>query len=68
LLAASTPTGKAAKGNLTAAGARPLLQEALRRWRLAGVDTSVLGKLTIRVLDLGGRTLGFASGKTIYST
>ena len=66
LLAASTPTGKAAKGNLTTAAARPLLQEALRRWKLAGFDTSVLGKLDIRVVDLDGRTLGFASGKTIY--
>jgi hypothetical protein len=46
--------------------ARSLLGEAERLWRQAGFDTSLLGKLDIRVADLGGGTLGLASGRTIW--
>jgi hypothetical protein len=55
----------AAATKLTAA-ARSLLGEAERLWRQAGFDTSLLGKLDIRVADLGGGTLGLASGPTIW--
>ncbi|HVK09217.1 MAG TPA: matrixin family metalloprotease, partial [Gemmataceae bacterium] len=60
--APANPAGK----KLTAAAARPLLQEAVRLWRLAGVDTTGLGKIDIRVADLGGDTLGRVSGNTIW--
>jgi ELWxxDGT repeat protein len=43
-----------------------LLPEAIRRWRAAGVDTSFLRGVDIRVADLGGSTLGLASGHTIW--
>src|SRR5262249_35897449 len=43
-----------------------LLAEALRRWQAAGVDTSALGRIDIRIADLGGTTLGLASGHTIW--
>ena len=59
-------TGTPAAGRLQAAAARPLLQEAIRSWRLAGFDTSALGRLTLRVTDLGGNTLAMASGNTIW--
>jgi hypothetical protein len=46
--------------------ARPLLQEAIRRWAGAGVDTSAMRGIQLRVADLGGTTLGRASGRTIW--
>ena len=58
----------------TAAGAevlspnevQPLFAEALARWQAAGVDTSALGTIQIQISNLGGTTLGLASGHTIY--
>jgi probable HAF family extracellular repeat protein len=44
----------------------PLLAEALARWQAAGVDTSALSGIDVRVADLGGMTLGLASGNTIW--
>jgi hypothetical protein len=64
LMAAATaphPVG----GTLTTAQAQPLLDEALRRWQLAGVDTSTLGNIQLQVADLPGGMLGMASGRTI---
>ena len=46
--------------------ANSLLQEATSRWRAAGVDTRGLRGLDIRIADLGGTTLGLASGNTIW--
>src|SRR5207249_8650877 len=46
--------------------ARPLLQEALRRFALAGADTSALSGVQLRVRDLGGATLGMAAGHTVW--
>src|SRR5438552_18725986 len=43
-----------------------LLCEALARWQATGVDTSGLGNLQVHIADLGGTTLGLASGKTIW--
>jgi membrane-associated phospholipid phosphatase len=38
-----------------------LLTEALARWQAAGVDTSALGNIDVRIADLGGLTLGQAA-------
>jgi hypothetical protein len=43
-----------------------LLGEALARWQTAGADTSNLAGIDFRVSDLGGSTLGLASGNTIW--
>ncbi|MFL6736119.1 MAG: hypothetical protein ACJ8F4_03550, partial [Sphingomonas sp.] len=51
---------------LRAAQARPLLREALHRWQAAGVDTSSLGTIDVRIADLGGLTLGKAAGGVIW--
>jgi membrane-associated phospholipid phosphatase len=48
-------------GSIRATQVRPLLVEALARWRAAGVDTSGLRGIDVRVADLGGRTLGRAA-------
>lgn len=42
-----------------------LLPEALRRWQAAGVDTSGFGTIQIQIANLGGTTLGIATGHTI---
>src|SRR5262249_44257287 len=43
-----------------------LLPEAIQRWQATGVDASALAGLDIRIVDLGGTTLGLASGHTIW--
>lgn len=45
---------------------QPLFAEALARWQTAGVDTSSLSGIDVRIADLGGTTLGLASGSTIW--
>jgi uncharacterized delta-60 repeat protein len=65
LLAASLPK-HAALANLASNEVQPLLAAAEARWRAAGADTSVLGAIDIHIADLGGKTLGLASGHTIY--
>jgi uncharacterized delta-60 repeat protein len=50
---------------LTAAQVQPLLTEALTRWQMAGVNVSSLQGINLRIADLGGSTLGLASGNTI---
>jgi hypothetical protein len=45
---------------LSAAQANALLPEAFARWQAAGVDTSALAGIDIRIADLGGATLGLA--------
>jgi hypothetical protein len=51
---------------LTTAAVRPLLDEAIRRWAAGGADVSALANLDVRIADLGGATLGLASGQTIW--
>jgi len=51
---------------LTLPQVQPLLDEAIRRWRVLGVDTSALKGIDIRIADLGGTMLGVASGNTFY--
>lgn len=65
LLAASAPAGPPAAGALSLTTVPPLFDEALRRWQAAGVDTSSLHGIDIRIADLGGLMLGQASGHTI---
>src|SRR5205823_940742 len=59
-------TAAPAHKSLRADQVRPLLTEALARWRAAGVDTSALHGLDVRVTDLGGRTLGKAADGVIW--
>jgi hypothetical protein len=65
LLAASLPQ-PASSVSLTSAEAQPLLAEAEARWQAAGLDTSILGASDIRIADLGGTTLGLATGHFIW--
>jgi hypothetical protein len=65
LLAANTSSGPTA-AMIRAAQIQPLTSAALARRQAAGVDTRVLGGNQIQLADLGGRTLGLASGHTIY--
>ncbi len=58
--------GQANRETLTAEQVQPLLTEALARWQFAGVDTSGLTDINIQIADLGGATLGLASGHTIW--
>jgi hypothetical protein len=51
--------------SLHASQAQPLLAEALARWQAAGIDTSALHGIDVRVADLGGLTLGKAAGNVI---
>jgi hypothetical protein len=57
---------KAQAEPLTLRASEPLLAEALARWQAAGVDTSALDNLSVRIADLGGATLGLAAGHTIW--
>src|SRR5262249_19116446 len=45
---------------------QPLLNAALARWQAARVNTSALHGIDIRLANLGGTTLGIASGHTIW--
>jgi hypothetical protein len=65
LTAASLPA-KPVQETLRAGVVQPLLAEAIRRWRAAGVDTSALGSIQIQIGNLGGGTLGMASGHTLW--
>lgn len=56
----------AARTSLVRDQISPLLSETVDRWRAAGVDTSSLGKIRIQIAELGGATLGLASGNTIW--
>jgi uncharacterized delta-60 repeat protein len=65
LLAASLPRHPISD-SITADQVQPQFAEALRRWQAFGVDASVLGAIDIRITNLGGTTLGLASGNTIW--
>jgi RHS repeat-associated protein len=45
---------------------RSLLQEALTRWEAAGVDTSELGALNVRIVDFPDAALGMSFGRTVW--
>lgn len=65
LRAASLPSQPSTE-ILSAEHVRPLLSQALARWQAAGTDTPSLHGIDIRIADLGGHTLGLASGNTIW--
>jgi PKD domain len=66
LLAESAPATAVSTKALTMGEVKPVLAEALHRWQAAGTDSSSLGNIQIRIADLGGTTLGLASGNTIW--
>lgn len=66
LFAASLPPGELVAETITSADVQPLLDEALRRWEGAGADTTALDAIDVQVVDLGGATLGMASGNTLW--
>src|SRR5262249_23325356 len=45
---------------------QPLLAEALARWQAAGIDTSALHGIDVRIANLGGHTLGQAAGGVLW--
>jgi|GEM_PF-3578811 len=57
--------GHGATQTLRSSQVEPLLAEALARWQAAGVDTTALGNVQVQIVNLGGATLGMASGNTI---
>jgi hypothetical protein len=66
LLASGRSVSGVNPARLTSAQLLPIVAAAIDRWQAAGVDTSGLGGIQIQVADLGGRTLGLASGHTIW--
>lgn len=65
LLAAAVPA-KSIRQSLTVSQYERILTESLRRWDAAGVNTAALSGLNVQVKNLGGTTLGLASGNTIW--
>src|SRR5262249_12116292 len=65
-LTAASTGHSAGAATLTAAQVNALLPAAFARWQAAGVDTSRLAGIDVRIADLGGTTLGLASGRTIW--
>jgi hypothetical protein len=64
LTAAAAPAREVHR-SLRAGQVRPLLTQALARWQAAGVDTSTLSAIDVRVADLGELTLGRAADGVI---
>jgi hypothetical protein len=65
LTAAAAPAREVNR-SLRAGQVQPLLTQALARWQAAGVDTSALGRIDVRIADLGGLTLGRADDGIIW--
>jgi hypothetical protein len=51
---------------LTTQQASSMLAAAVSRFQASGINTSALKNVNIRIANLGGTTLGFASGNTIW--
>ena len=51
---------------LNLAQLQPLIAEAIARWQAAGEDISAFVSIDIHIANLGGDTLGLASGNTIW--
>jgi len=64
LLAAALPANSVDQ-SLAVSQHEPIVAEAQRRWEVAGVNTAALSGLNVQVRNLGGTTLGLASGNTI---
>jgi uncharacterized membrane protein len=65
-LQASTYGPDNQSASLSMDSVQPLIAEAISRWEVAGVDTSALHGVDVRIADLGGTKLGLASGNTIF--
>jgi probable HAF family extracellular repeat protein len=65
-LQAESTTAVSVSESLSLEQVTPLFAEAVARWQAAGVDTSSLSGIDVRIADLGGTTLGLASGHTIW--
>jgi hypothetical protein len=69
LLAAGPASGTARPVTLAATELRPILREAVARWEATGLppaQAAALRAVNVQVADLGGATLGLASGHTIW--
>ncbi len=51
---------------ITLADVTPIVHAALERWQAAGATHLLLPHVEVRIADLGERTLGLASGNTIW--
>src|SRR5262249_23561644 len=65
-LRAATEAPAPVNETLRAEQVQPLLVEALARWQAAGVATSRLGPIEVRIADLGGLTLGEADRDVLW--
>lgn len=65
LHAASSPSSPRPAKPLEVAQVRTLLTAAIAYWQASGTDVSGLLDIDIRIANLGGTTLGLASGRTI---
>jgi membrane-associated phospholipid phosphatase len=65
-LRTAAPAPAPVNASLRAGQVPPLLAEALARWQAAGVITTALQGINVRIADLGGLTLGQASGGVIW--
>jgi subtilisin-like proprotein convertase family protein len=69
LAAGGAVAGGPGGGVLTEAALQPLVREATRRWQASGLSADqvrALRDLDVQVADLGGATLGLASGNAIW--
>jgi len=64
---ASSQTLAAAQLTLGAPQLAPIAAEALHRWESQGVNTAERADMNVRITNLGGTTLGLASGNTIWT-
>jgi membrane-associated phospholipid phosphatase len=65
-LTAAAAAPRTVNQSLHASQVKPLLAVALARWQAAGVDTAALGRIDVRVADLGGLTLGKAGHGVLW--
>jgi hypothetical protein len=64
--AANRCDDNAAPARFIAGRSTPAAPTAPDRWQAAGVDTSALTGLDVRIADLGATTLGLSNGNTIW--
>ena len=60
------PAAGASALSLSADQVQPLLTEPLARWQVVGAGVSHFANIDVRLADLGGATLGVASGHAIW--
>ena len=65
-LTAASIAASPANQTLNTDQVQTLLADALLRWQHSGVNTSGLGAIQLQITNLGGTTVGFASGHTIW--